>query len=445
MHGTDEADTLRILRHADGAVEIVLAGSDGPYFRRRFLPGETDEVRVFLKGGDDRAISEGRAEPGVKRARRGRRGQRRARRLRGGHTRFYDSDGENRVSHGPGTKDFTRPYDSPLDRQGNPERDWGAQTRFLPWVRASVDYGAVLGAARAYGLRLPQAPLSRTEHTLRAGYSTSLRTGGLLYEYESLRTDSRSRLHVAAPRASALDLIHFYGFGNETDSTEADDFYDVRVLQLALAPSYRLDLSGVDISAGAGRQVRGHAPDEPRRCRRRSSRTARSGFGQVGARAGLDHRSSQDSEAGRATGALLVVEGDFYPGVWSVSEAFGAVDGEGVAYAHGPAAARAHARAPGGWGEGLGPLSVPRGGHHRRRRRASAGCAPALRRRRVGLRQRGAAAAARAARRRARAAARRLRAGRRRPRIPEGRALGPLAHRRSAAASGCRWPTPRTS
>lgn len=332
VFGTDEPDALRILRHADGAVEIVLAGSDGPAFRRRFLPGETDEVRVFLKGGDDRALSEGRAEPGVTVRVVGGKG-RDVLEDAAGHTRFYDADDDSQVSHGPDTKVFTQPYESPLDRQGNPERDWGAQTRFLPWARASVDYGAVLGAAvERTGFGFRKHPYAH-RHTLRAGYSTSLRTGGLLYEYESLRTDSRSRLHVAA-RASALDLIHYYGLGNETDSTEASGFYDVRVLQLALAPAYRFELSGVDVWLGPVVKY-ADTKDNAATFLAQERPYGSDRFGQVGARAALNI-DRRGLEAGRATGAMLSIEGAVYPEVWSVSETFGRIDGEGVAYLTAP-------------------------------------------------------------------------------------------------------------
>lgn len=63
---TDE-DERAVIRHwPDGSVEVSLyAGRDvgatasRPYYHRRFLPDETDEVRVYLRGGDDRALVEG--------------------------------------------------------------------------------------------------------------------------------------------------------------------------------------------------------------------------------------------------------------------------------------------------------------------------------------------------------------------------------------------------
>ena len=56
-------------RGADGAVEVAVKVSGGaadPYYRRRFVPAETDEVRIFLHGGDDRVERTGPAGGPIK-------------------------------------------------------------------------------------------------------------------------------------------------------------------------------------------------------------------------------------------------------------------------------------------------------------------------------------------------------------------------------------------
>ncbi|HEX6910676.1 MAG TPA: hypothetical protein VF142_09775, partial [Longimicrobium sp.] len=56
VHASDTADRADVVRGADGTAEVrVYAGPEGeePYYRRRFHPGETREIRLFLKGGDD--------------------------------------------------------------------------------------------------------------------------------------------------------------------------------------------------------------------------------------------------------------------------------------------------------------------------------------------------------------------------------------------------------
>ena len=64
VHATDEAERAEVERLADGSVDVRLfASRDGrtPYLRRRFVPGETREIRIFLHGGDDRATVTGTA------------------------------------------------------------------------------------------------------------------------------------------------------------------------------------------------------------------------------------------------------------------------------------------------------------------------------------------------------------------------------------------------
>ncbi len=329
VHGTDEADTLQVLRQRDGAVEIALAASGGTYFRRRYEPSTTREVRVFLGGGADRAISEGDGGSRVTVRVVGGEGNDTLDDSASGHTRFYDSIGQNEVVRGPGTKESTRPYTAPLDPTGNPERDWGGETHFLPWVRAGADYGVILGGQLTrteYGFR--KHPFA-AEHRLRAGYSTELQTGGVRYDYESLRTDNRTRFEMTA-KVSALDLIHFYGFGNETDDTGGDAFYDVLQTQYLLAPSYRLELAPIDVLVGpvvkyADTRLSGTtlvAQDRP---------YGSDGFGQAGVRLALE-LDRRNRRSAPSAGYMIAAEGSFYPPIWSTTEAFGTVHAVATSY-----------------------------------------------------------------------------------------------------------------
>ena len=332
VHGTDEPDSAQIARQADGSVEIALSGASGPYFRRRFLAGETEEIRVFLKGGDDRALSEGHGEGRV------------MVRLVGGdgndvlddtagHTHFYDTSGDNRVTKGPGTLTSHRPYTQPVDDQGNPGRDWGSQSRIVPWFLASEDYGLVLGA----GYELTKFGFRRhpygARHTLRAGYSTTIGTGGVEYLFDSLRTDNRSRFHALA-RVSALRLIHYYGFGNETTDESPQDVFDVKQTQYELAPSYRMDLAPIDVSIGPVLRY-ADTHEAPGTLLALQQPYGVDHFGQLGGRLGvrLDRRALHD---GRARGAMLSVEGEVYPAVWSVTDTYGSIRAAGIGYVTAP-------------------------------------------------------------------------------------------------------------
>jgi hypothetical protein len=333
VHGTEEPDTAQLLHQADGSVDVVMAGSSGPYFRRTFRAPETQEIRVFLKGGDDRAISEGRERPRVTVRVVGGDGNDVLDDSAGGYTRFYDWSGENRVVEGPGTRMDDRPYMPHLDRFDEPERDWGTSMGARPSLRAGGDYGLLLSASlrrEAYGFRrYPFASL----HTLRIDYATSLAKGAAQYEYQSLREDDRGRFDVVA-RVSALDLVHYYGLGNETDEAGPESFFDVKQVQYVLAPSYRLDLKPIDVWVGP---VVKYADTNTAASRLiGEERPYGSGrFGQTGVRLGLalDHGYREPK---RTKGASLSAQGNFYPALWSVRDTFGEVHGAATAFVTAP-------------------------------------------------------------------------------------------------------------
>jgi hypothetical protein len=53
IHGTDADDLARIVRNADGSVDVALSSEKtGTYFSRRFLPSETKEIRLYLHDGE---------------------------------------------------------------------------------------------------------------------------------------------------------------------------------------------------------------------------------------------------------------------------------------------------------------------------------------------------------------------------------------------------------
>jgi hypothetical protein len=337
VHATDESDSVRLLRHADGSEEVTVSGSDGTYFRRRFQPSETKEVRVFLKGGDDRAVSEGDGGSGVKVRVIGGDGGDVLDDRAGGHTHFYDinggANGENRVLEGPRTHWNKRHYAAPLDKTGHPKRDWGQSTALVPFLRVGGSLGLLLGAELKridYGFR--KHPYA-SEQTLHAAYSFRAQGFRFQYEYESLRTDSQSRFRVLA-KLSDIEQIRFHGFGNETTSTQPESFYEVEQRQYQLAPAYRLDASVLDLRMGpVVKYATTRLATDSLIAQEQPYGTG--DFGQVGARLGLT-LDGRDVERAPTRGAVIAVEGNYYPKAWSVDQAFGEVHGTAAVYATAP-------------------------------------------------------------------------------------------------------------
>jgi hypothetical protein len=334
LHATDRADTVEAVRQPDGSLDLVASSADGPYFRRHFDPKETDEVRVFLKGGDDRAVTHGAGASDIKLRVVGGAGNDVLDDSDGGHSRFYDNAGENRIARGPHTRVSDRPYEHPVDRADNPLRDWGGSTGVVPWGTVGGGLGAVLGFElrhTSYGFR--KHPYA-SRHSLMVGYSTSLGDFGAEYAYEALRTDNRGRLGIEA-KISKLELIHYHGFGNETEIIDNEDFYEVRQRQYSFAPSYRLELDPIDIHVGPIMKFATTDLDDRPTLLGLEQPYGTENFGQVGARVrvALDRR---DLEKAATRGGVVFAEASVYPAAWSVRETFGEVHGEAATYLTAP-------------------------------------------------------------------------------------------------------------
>lgn len=337
VHATDAADAAEVERSAGDTVEIRVsrAGGGDPYFRRVLRTSDTNEVRIFLKGGDDRAVSRGRASESIKVRVIGGPGADTLDDTGGGLTYFYDQDGPSRIAEGPGTRESNAPYEHPVDRGKNPLRDWGHATIPTPIVTGGGDLGVLFGLDLqfiGYGFR--KHPYS-SRQALRGGYSTALAGGFLEYDGEFVHTNSRKRKRLFA-RVSDVEISRFHGFGNETEAFESD-FHKTQQRQFLLAPSLRLGFDDpVDLSIGlVGKYTE---PDLVAGTFLEQVRPRPYGaedFGQVGAGARfvLDRRN-----APRATtrGALLALGGTFYPEVWSVLENFGEAHGEAMAFLTAP-------------------------------------------------------------------------------------------------------------
>ncbi|HEV8612983.1 MAG TPA: hypothetical protein VGQ73_05700, partial [Gemmatimonadales bacterium] len=98
VYATDKTDAARVSREADGTTLVTLASKSQEYFQRRFHPGETQEVRIFLQGGDDQLVVEGggRGSPVVRIVGGG--GDDRFSVRRGSGIHLYDERGENHAA-----------------------------------------------------------------------------------------------------------------------------------------------------------------------------------------------------------------------------------------------------------------------------------------------------------------------------------------------------------
>jgi hypothetical protein len=264
VHGTDAAETVWITGQEDGSVEVILAERlDGApvYFQRRFLPDETNEIRVRLHGGDDVALLRGDPDFRVRVRVIGGTGDDEFRFIvPARRVHLYDQEGESRVTGeaGRGKKVNTRPYEewAYSEEKSIPPRQWGSRWFPAGRVLISSDFGLYvgLGAQRlTYAFR--KQPYS-TRLRLLGGISTD----GLFEfsaDYDTRFENSRTRIRSRAI-VSQLTQTHFYGFGNATlNFPEADsNFFDVdRTLAAGEVAGARFPTPSEKIDAAFGAQL----------------------------------------------------------------------------------------------------------------------------------------------------------------------------------------------
>jgi hypothetical protein len=354
VQGTDAPELARIQRLGDGSVRVQLArlGGDGipqaPYFDRLFLGDETDDVRLYMRGGDDRIEVEGKGGPITVRVIGGQ-GNDLLDDARAGGTHYYDSLGSDRVAAGDGTTWSRRPYSAPPGPPAAPwipPRDWGRDNFFVPWASYSSDYGVFLGGGiSTVGYAFRKHPWS-DQQTLRAGWAFGAKQPRVDYHGEFRRENSGTRLGLRF-YWSGLEVLRYYGFGNETTAEQDDDFYKVRQRQVVVVPSLTWPLAGsLDLTLAPALQWANTQEDD--NLLTQQAPYGSGTFGQVGgsARLRLDTRralvradgarSSLPTLFGAAgypvSGVYLEAIGTLFPEAWDVESTYGWVQGQAAGF-----------------------------------------------------------------------------------------------------------------
>jgi hypothetical protein len=268
VHGTDEADRFDVTRHPDGRVTVVVTDPErkvmaevtssgrvvttsdgalarsndrGAFFSRTFLPGETNEIRLYTHGGDDVAAIRGAPSSDIKvRVIGGMGDDTLADSAGGGGSVLYDADGKNTVLAASDTRVDTRPFTPVKPRSGfrlgdEWRPDWGGSRGWGPAFDYSSSAGLILGGGprfKSYGFR-------RLPHHWRAAANFMVGTGngrvGLDVEAD-YRAENSPKLYRLNGTATQLEAARFYGYGNETPSAGRDESL-VEQTMIAVEPS----------------------------------------------------------------------------------------------------------------------------------------------------------------------------------------------------------------
>lgn len=367
IHATNEAEIVQVNRYDDGRMDVSIARRDttqtrtthavsdrvkpprpdslhaapvraqwrGAYYHRVFLPEETGEVRLYLEGGDDRVTVRGKPGSIVLRVIGGG-GNDTVDDTGAGATRVYDAHGKNHVFRGRRTRVDTRAYIPPPRTRAPwiPPRDWGSRTLWIPRMGANGDLGVLFHLTvdrRVFGFR--KDPYAGRQQ-LRATWATQVSAARITYAGEFRRENSRVRTGIFA-HVSSIEVLHFYGLGNETSSARGHDYFRVDRNEWLLEPSLQVP-AGPYGTVSMGPVVQYSHTEHPSGRFITALRPYGSGdFLQYGMRAAwqLDTRGEASPSVVHSAvhtgrrGAAALMAGMVYPSFGDVEETYGEVHG----------------------------------------------------------------------------------------------------------------------
>jgi hypothetical protein len=252
---------------------------------------------------------------------------------RAAQARFYDAGRVTDVEYGPDTLFNRRPWVKADGGPVPPGRDRGAAAGPVIGVSAPGDVGLVFRAGwrlTRYGFRTRPYAASTV---LTTEYATGV-SGWRLTGSTDRRREGTS-LHITArARMSELEVINFHGLGNNTpDDTAgtAAGFYRVRHRQWLFQPALALAV-GTRSDVTFGPVVQLSTTDQDPGSFISTVRPYGFGdFGQAGLRLGL-YLDERDQARDPRSGLLLDLGATWFPGIWDVESAFGALSAAAAYY-----------------------------------------------------------------------------------------------------------------
>lgn len=357
VQATDLDERVSVARGADDSLEVsVAAGEHEPWYRRRFVPGETDEVRIYLRGGRDQVVRTGAAGGPIRlRVIGGADGQVVDDSAAGG-TEVWPDGGPVEVRAGSGTRTRAA-WSNPAPVEGAPwlePRSFGAWTVGDPVLGYNSDAGALLGFAgrrTAWGFRAEPAA---QEHEFSLFLATAELTGRAHYAGVFRRPASRFGWQFEA-FGSGVEHLNFFGFGNESPATRDKAAYRAHEDVLLAAAALRYEV-GERLDASFGPELRYSSSGGDEGSILASQGPPGSGrYGQVALRARLafDTRGRAEVHAptvlaagqiggehrSHVSGLRVEAETSLSPAAWDATSTHGAFDARVIGYA---GSARAH-------------------------------------------------------------------------------------------------------
>ena len=327
---TDRSERVDAVRAPNGDMEVTVRVVDdnrqpaATTFHRVFHASETEEVRFYALGGDDTTVvTGGERGPGVRMV--GGEGDDTLEATGAGNAKLSDSEGRNRAI---GAAHDDKPYHAPpppTNAPWIPPRDFTRETWLAPAFSYNADVGFFFGYSllhERYGFRKdPYASGQR----LTGGYAFQQRGGHVEYEGDFRRENGRTSFGVHA-YASSVEVLRFYGFGNETEVTEGQKYYRVHANQYLLYPSFRFAFgSGGALHVGPALKYTSNDQSRDEYINTLNPYGV-GGYGALGAHAVVSW-DARDNEVLPRRGAFAAVRGTWFAQTWDVESDFGQVNG----------------------------------------------------------------------------------------------------------------------
>ncbi len=325
IHAPDSDDRATVLRDGRDVIVRIQTGESRPWFERRFIPGETREIRLYMHGGADRGVVKGNGTSGIFVRVIGGNGSNTLmdsstvggrRRL----TRLYDNGSVNDIEYGRDSTFNRRPYIEAYGKKIPPVKDRGFRTGPTVDVGAGGGLGVVtkLGYERKfYGFRhVPYKDRARLD----LEYASSVNK--LRAAIQGDRRIEDSQLHfVVDAEMTQLYMVQYHGVGNTAPWSE-DPFFDLHQRQWILRPALGWAL-GPDGDVSLGPIVKYVVTDSlPRNFISREHPRGFPKFGQVGVQLALQ-QDTRDAESQRGIKARATAS--YYPQVWDANTPYGEV------------------------------------------------------------------------------------------------------------------------
>ncbi len=222
--GSDKRESFDVQRNEDGSVTVIVSkiNKDGEgarqLFERKFIDGETKEIRLYGMGGDDRFYIHGNNNGNIKVRIIGGAGEDvfdNASEAGAGKTRIYDLSKEKNQFTGNGhylSFLSANPAVNNLDRRGF---KYNVFAPFLA-VTYNPDDGLYLGASFKYTTQGFHKQPFKLQHTLSVSHSLATKAYNFKYGLEAIdaigKTDLLFHTSVKAPN----NTINYFKYGNES-------------------------------------------------------------------------------------------------------------------------------------------------------------------------------------------------------------------------------------